>query len=92
MGCVYSAYTLFISVNPLSSKKNVTVTMFWLRIRSSVPGFSAEVPKGGVEFINFLNGSFRSEICSEQLLVTAARIRGQIRKTQCRSMCRRSTS
>ena len=38
--------------------------------------------KGGVEFINFPFGFFGSEICSEQLLVTAARIRGQIQKSQ----------
>ena len=37
---------------------------------------------GGVEFINFPNASFRSEICSEQLRSAAARIRGQIQKTQ----------
>jgi hypothetical protein len=38
----------------------------WLRTRSSAPGFSAEVPKGGVEFINFPFAPFGSEICSEQ--------------------------
>ena len=35
---------------------------------------------GGVEFINFANASFRSEICSEQLPAATARIRGQIQK------------
>ena len=33
-----------------------------LRTRSCVPGFSAEVPKGGVEFINFPFAPFGSEI------------------------------
>ena len=28
---------------------------------SSAPGLSAEIPKGGVEFINFPIGPFRSE-------------------------------
>ena len=35
---------------------------------------------GGVEFINFPIASFRSEICSEQLLLTAARIRARVKK------------
>ena len=38
--------------------------------------------KGGVEFINFPFVLFGSEICSEQLSRTTARIRGQIQKGQ----------
>ena len=53
-----------------------------LRLRSCVPGFSAEVPKGGVEFINFPFAPFGSEICSEQPWPRAGRIRGQIQKGQ----------
>ena len=60
------------------------VGLWWLRLRtrSCVPGFSAEVPKGGVEFINFPLAPFGSEICSEQWWATTVRIRGQIQKGQ----------